>query len=348
MKTVAFPGLGLEFQLESTAFTVFGIDIQWYGIIISLGIICAFSLFYYLGVKKEKILPDTIYNITLMAVPLAVVGARVFYVVSEWDEYKDRGFLNMINIRNGGLAIYGGIIFGLITVVLYNKYKKTNALSMLDALAPAVMVGQAIGRWGNFVNVEAYGWSEGAKNLPWRMWIERVVVNDQVMIGEHFVHPTFLYESLWNILGLVLILTLLYPRKKFDGQIVFAYLGWYGFGRALIESLRADSLYIVDGLKLSVVIGICGVIACIIGEFVRYRKYKEQQKEIQNYTSSFASVIDEIKKEDDVLAQANFEASAPETEDSVAAEPEADIEQGISEIEEAEKKIEESEFKTEE
>ncbi len=346
MKKVAFPGLGLEFELNSTAFTVFGIDIQWYGIIISLGIISAFCLFYYYGVKKEKIDPDSIYNITLLAVPLAVVGARTFYVVSEWDQYKDGGFFNMINIRGGGLAIYGGIIFGLIAVILYNKYKKTNALSMLDALAPAVMLGQAIGRWGNFVNVEAYGWSEGAKNLPWRMWIERVVVNDKILFDEHFVHPTFLYESLWNILGLVLILTLLYPRKKFDGQILFAYLGWYGFGRALIESLRADSLYIVDGLKLSVVIGVVCFIASIIGEFVLYRKYTEEQKELQSYTSSLASVIDEIKKEDDVLAQANFEASEPEAD--APSDSEADTEQIDSEIKQAEENIQNTNFETEE
>ncbi len=346
MKKVAFPGFGLEFELNSTALTVFGIDIQWYGIIISLGIISAFALFYYYGVKKEKIDPDSIYNITLIAVPLAVVGARAFYVVSEWENYKGRGFYEIINIRGGGLAIYGGIIFGLIAVILYNKYKKTNSLSMLDALAPAVMLGQAIGRWGNFMNVEAYGWSENAKNLPWRMWIERVVVNDRVLVGEHFVHPTFLYESLWNLLGLVLILTLLYPRKKFDGQVLFAYLGWYGFGRALIESLRADSLYIVDGLKLSVVIGVSCVVASIIGEFVLYRKYKEEQKELQSYASSLASVIEEIKKEDDVLAEANFESSASEAD--APCESEADMEQGVSEIEDAEKTINNTDFETEE
>ncbi len=337
MKKVAFPGFGLEFELNSTAFSVFGIDIQWYGIIISFGIICAFCLFYYLSVKKEKIHPDNVYNITLIAIPFAVIGARFFYVVTKWDSYKGQGFMNMINIRKGGLAIYGGIIFGLIAVLLYNKFKKSSALSMLDALAPAVMVGQAIGRWGNFVNVEAYGWSEGAKNLPWRMWIERVYVDDVPMYGEHFVHPTFLYESLWNILGLVLILTLLYPRKKFDGQILFAYLGWYGFGRAIIESVRADSLYIVDGIKLSVFIGVCGVIAAVIGEFALYRKYKEAQKEQIAYTSAFGSVLEAIKQEEDVLAKANFEASEPETVINEAEiTNDSDINAGLQEIENTE------------
>ncbi len=346
MKIVEFPGLGLKFELNPTAFTIFGIDVQWYGIIISLGIISAFCLFYFYGVKKEKIDPDSIYNVALIAVPLAVIGARAFYVVSKWDYYKVEGFKEIINIRGGGLAIYGGIIFGLIAVVLYNKYKKTDALSMLDALAPGVMLGQAIGRWGNFMNVEAYGWTENAKNLPWRMWIERVYVNGEPLFGEHFVHPTFLYESLWNIIGLALILIFLYPRKKFNGQILFAYLGWYGFGRALIESIRADSLYIVGPIKLSVFIGICCVVAAIIGEFLLYRKYKEHKNEISEYNSPLAKVVEAIKQEDDVLSQGNFEESTPENDSP--AESEADTEQIDDEIKNAQQNIENTQFETEE
>ena len=155
---IGFPGLGIEmFEMNRTAFTVFGVDIQWYGILLSTGIVLAFLLFYRLGTKQEHIKADDIYNVTLFTVPVAIIGARFVYVITNWDSYKGKGFLNMINIRGGGIAIYGAIIFGLLTVIVYNRVKKVGTLSMLDALAPAVMLGQTIGRWGNFVNGEAYG-----------------------------------------------------------------------------------------------------------------------------------------------------------------------------------------------
>lgn len=174
---IGFPGLGIEmFEMNRTAFTVFGVDIQWYGILLSTGIVLAFLLFYRLGTKQEHIRADDIYNVTLFTVPVAIIGARFVYVITNWDSYKGKGFLNMINIRGGGIAIYGAIIFGLLTVIVYNRVKKVGTLSMLDALAPAVMLGQTIGRWGNFVNGEAYGWSEGVEKLPWRMQLDHTVL----------------------------------------------------------------------------------------------------------------------------------------------------------------------------
>ncbi len=316
MNEVKFPGLGLEFTLSETAFSIFGLDIKWYGVIITTGILLAFLLFYRYAVKKEQLDPDSIYNITLLVMPIAIIGARFVYVITEWeDRFKGKGFINMINIRQGGIAIYGAIIFGLITVLIYNKIKKQSSLAMLDALAPAVMLGQAIGRWGNFVNAEAYGWSEGVENLPWRMWLEKVYIDDIYQKDIHFVHPTFLYESLWNVLGLALILFVLYRKKKFNGEIFFAYLGWYGLGRAYIETLRADSLYIVGTLKFSVFVGIVCAIAAVIGEIVLYRRHKEEKSEMSEYTSAFESVRIATSNEEDALDQSVFDTETEETAD---------------------------------
>ena len=268
----------------------------------------AFFLFYNLAVKRELLDADTVYNIVLLILPIAIIGARFVYVITEWDRFKGKGFINMINIRNGGIAIYGAIIFGLAAVLIYNKVKKTSSLSMLDALAPAVMVGQIIGRWGNFVNAEAYGWSEGVDKLPWRMELERYVIDGKLNPEEvTSVHPTFLYESVWNLIGLAIILIFLYRKKKFIGEIFFAYMGWYGLGRAYIETLRADSLYIVGSIKFSVVVGILCVIAAIVGEIVLYKRYKEEQLEMTEYKSAFEAVKVALSKEEDALKQGETE-----------------------------------------
>ena len=333
MKKIGFPGLGWEFELDSTAFTVFGINIQWYGIIISVGIVLAFLLFYRLATKKEQILPDTVYNITLLVVPIAIIGARITYVATRWDDYKDGGFLNMINIRNGGLAIYGAVIFGLATVLIYNKIKKTSSLAMLDALAPAVMLGQVIGRWGNFVNAEAYGWTADVEKYPWRMWLETVKV-DGVTVDSHLVHPTFLYESLWNLIGLVIILAVIYRKKKFNGQIFCAYMGWYGFGRFFIEMIRADSLYI-GKLKFSVLVGALCFIGAVVCAFIFSHRSKAEREELEEYESGFTAAKLASQAEGDALDESVYdnseadgteepEAEAGEEGEKVAAEGERD------------------------
>lgn len=314
MNKITFPGLGLEFSINETAFTLFGLEIKWYGVILTTGILLAFLLFYYLAVKREMLDADTIYNIVLMVLPIAIFGARFVYVATEWDRFKGKGFINMINIRNGGIAIYGAILFGLATVLIYNKVKKTSSLSMLDALAPAVMLGQIVGRWGNFVNAEAYGWSEGVDKLPWRMELERYVIDGKLNPPEvTSVHPTFLYESVWNLIGLAIILIFIYRKKKFNGEVFFAYLGWYGLGRAYIETLRADSLYIVGTLKFSVVVGILCVIAAIIGEIALYRRYKEEKLEMSEYKSAFEAVKVALSNEEDAL-KINDSVANDETE----------------------------------
>ena len=321
MKKIGFPGLGWEFELDSTAFTVFGVNIQWYGIIISLGIVLAFILFYRLATRKEQISGDSVYNITLLIVPIAIIGARFVYVATRWDVYKGTGFWNIINIRGGGLAIYGAVIFGLATVLIYNKIKKSSSLAMLDALAPAVMLGQIIGRWGNFVNGEAYGWTENVEKFPWRMWLETVKV-DGVTIDSHLVHPTFLYESLWNLIGLALILAVLYRKKKFNGEIFCAYMGWYGFGRFFIEMIRADSLYI-GGLKFSVLVGALCFIAAVVCAFVFSHRGKAEKEELEEYQSSFSAARLASENEGDALDQSIYDVTEP-SDDTDPNEPAID------------------------
>ena len=235
MHTVAFPGLGLEFEINSVAFSIAGIEVKWYGILITIGICLALFMFYRYAKNKEGLPEDHLYNLALITVPVSIVGARVMYVVTEWDRYRG-DFLKMINIREGGLAIYGAIIFGIITVYTYSRITKLSTLKLMDAAAPAVMIGQAIGRWGNFMNAEAYGYSPGVETLPWRMEITDSLGRVTV------AHPTFLYESLWNVVGF-LLLHFLADKRKYDGQIALGYAAWYGLGRSWIEGLRVDSLY---------------------------------------------------------------------------------------------------------
>ena len=271
---------------------------------------------YYYAVKKEKLPSDNVYDITLIVIPIAMIGARFVYVAANWEYYKTVSFLDKINIRNGGIAIYGAIIFGLITVLVFNLIKKTNPFPMLDALAPAVMLGQVIGRWGNFTNTEAYGWSRGIEKLPWRMWIERVEIDGRYEPGLHLVHPTFLYESLWNAIGLCLIVFLLYRKKKFNGEIFFAYIGWYGLGRAFIEMLRTDSLYLVGNLKFSVFVGFTCVFAAIIGLIILYRRHLDESRELAGYKSQFEAVRISLSNEENALDQSVFETEIEETEEN--------------------------------
>ena len=287
MHTVSFPGLGLSFDLNPVAFSVFGLDVRWYGVIITIGIIAAFCYAYFRATKTERIHPDHLYNLALFTIPLGIVGARFIYVATKWEDYKG-DFFKIIDIRSGGLAIYGAIIFGGATVITYCLIKKLNVWKVVDAVAPGVMLAQAIGRWGNFVNAEAYGSSANVGNLFCRM-----------EIGGVAYHPTFLYESLWNLIGFALINLIFYRKKKFDGEIFFLYIGWYGFGRAWIELLRTDSLYI-GKFKFSVVVGILSFIASIIGLIVLSLKHKKDEQAAKTeveYTPKFARAAAMVAEE---------------------------------------------------
>jgi len=275
---VSFPGLGIKnIDIDPVVFRPFGVEIRWYALIICIGIICAFFYFYRRAIRTEKLLEDDVLNITLLAVPLAIVGARFLYVITNLNSYDS--FFEMINIREGGLAIYGGIIFGALTMFAYTKIKRLPTFKFLDAIAPAVLIGQIIGRWGNFMNGEAFGEEYGAASLPWRM--ELVNTYDSGVVKSFVTHPTFLYESLWNLLGFVLI-NLLYKKKRFDGQIFLAYVAWYGFGRGLIEILRSDSL-LVFGQKLMVYLGLLTCATAIAIYVVLLRRAETKTDEVAEF-----------------------------------------------------------------
>ncbi len=233
---IAFPGLGIgEFSVDSTAFTIFGMEIAWYALIITFGMICT-TIYTVLQAKKIGITFDDVIDYALFTIPFGVIGARLYYVLSEIDQYDS--FLEVINIREGGLAIYGGIIAGTITVFVVSHFKKINFFAFGDCVAPGVLLAQGIGRWGNFMNGEAFGYE-----TDWfcRMQLQNVLTGGKVME----VHPTFLYESLWNLTGVLLVyLFARYIGKKYDGQLILLTFGWYGLGRMFIEGLRTDSLYI--------------------------------------------------------------------------------------------------------
>ena len=263
MNSVSFPNLGWSFNINETAFTIFGRDIAWYGVIVTTAIIAA-VIYVYRRSKKDGIITDDFLDIAIFTVISGVVGARLYYVLTSLDRYDS--FWDVFKVWEGGLGIYGGIIGGAAAAIGVLLYKKMNVLKFFNGLAPACMLGQIIGRWGNFMNAEAYGSVEsfeffgktfdisGSKTMP---WIMEVVEAD----GPVLCQPTFLYECLWNLIGFVLI-NIFYKKKKYDGQPVLWYLAWYGFGRMFIEGLRTDSLY-VGGVKISQLIGAVCVVVCV-------------------------------------------------------------------------------------
>ncbi|WP_279289001.1 prolipoprotein diacylglyceryl transferase [Anaerosolibacter carboniphilus] len=214
-------------NMDPVAFELFGLSIRWYGILISLGIVLATLLAIHRA-KKENINEERILDLVLITVPSAIIGARLYYVIFNWSYYQG-DFFRMINIREGGLAIHGGVIAGIIVGYFFCKYHKLEFWKIADIVAPSIILGQAIGRWGNYVNQEAYG---GPTDLPWG-----------IVVDGTKVHPTFLYESLWNFM--VCVFLLWYDRrKKFQGELLLLYGILYSVARFFIEGLRTDSLMI--------------------------------------------------------------------------------------------------------
>ena len=219
------------------------ISIRWYAICIVSGLILA----VYLSMKeapRKKINPDDIIDFILIAFPLAIVGARLYYVIFEWGYYSQH-LGEIFAIWNGGIAIYGGLLTGALVLYLFSRRRLIEPIDFLDIAAPSVMIAQSIGRWGNFFNQEAYGTAVKSLNyLP-------SFIRDQMYIDGSYRQPTFLYESIWNLLGFLLILILRRkPQFLRQGEITAFYLIWYGFGRMIIEGMRTDSLMFA-GLRVS-------------------------------------------------------------------------------------------------
>ncbi|MCI9466425.1 MAG: prolipoprotein diacylglyceryl transferase [Ruminiclostridium sp.] len=259
MNTVAFPGLGLTFHLDRVALSLGSFQIYWYGVIIALGAVLAVFFCMRTG-PRLGIQGNDFLDVLLFALPGGILGARLYYIIFNPSLYvKAGGGIDLaacVNIHKGGLAIYGGILAGTLIVFLVSRHKKIPFPAMVDLCTFGLLIGQIAGRWGNFVNVEAYG---GETDLPWRMGIETAQ-------GYWEVHPTFLYESLWNLLGFFLLLLVLGKGlRKFDGMLFLLYLAWYGFGRGFIEGLRTDSLYFFDtGLRVSQLLGFASCVLALL------------------------------------------------------------------------------------
>ena len=228
---IDFAGLGLKIN-PPAGFTIGSFDIRLYGIIIALGLVLA--VVYALRRREQfGLSEDDLMDGVLWIAPFAILCARIYYCAFEWDRYADNP-ISILYIWEGGLAIYGGVIGAAVGIIVFCKIKKIRLGAMLDVVSIGFLIGQSIGRWGNFMNREAFG-------APTESFLRMGLLNQFTGQVEYY-HPTFLYESVWNAIGFAL-LHFLSKRRQYDGQIALGYVAWYGLGRALIEGLRMDSLY---------------------------------------------------------------------------------------------------------
>ncbi len=310
---ISFPGIGIDwFTVDKVAFSIGDLSVRWYGIILTLGIV--FGVLYAMfRSKHEGISTEDVLDFAIWVVLLAVIGARLYYVLTtlktDTGEWRYDGFLDAIAIWEGGIAIYGAIIGGALGVFIVSKvkkYDKTKLLKVCDMVAPGVMLGQIIGRWGNFVNGEAHG-VETTSFL--RMGLMGAA-DTKYPYKEMFYHPTFLYESVWNLIGFVLI-NIFYRKKKYDGQILLAYLAWYGFGRMFIEGLRTDSLYI-GVFRVSQVVGFLCFVICTTLLLYFFFRSKRKQKDAEEYVSQYDNLRGPSLHKVSRAAEQTEEQAAPE------------------------------------
>lgn len=257
---VSFPGLGLDFQISPVAFSLGSYPVYWYGIIIASGLLLA-VLYAFVSSKRYNVDGNKLINCILVGIVTGIIGARLYYCLFEW-EYYGKNPIEILYINNGGLAIYGGIIGALTGGLIVAKIQKMKIMPVLDIAMVGFLLGQGIGRWGNFMNQEAFG---TPTDLPWGMVSEGT--------GNIAVHPCFLYESVWCLLGFAVLHFFGKYRQRYAGQMFYCYLVWYGFERMIVEGLRTDSLYLPFEIfgnavrvsqLLSAVIFIIGIVLLLI------------------------------------------------------------------------------------
>jgi phosphatidylglycerol:prolipoprotein diacylglycerol transferase len=267
---IAFPHLGIYLRNVPKTITIGNFSIALYGIVIAIGMLCGIALAAHIA-KKTNQNPDTYWDISIWLIIFSIIGARVYYVIFFWDAYRNDP-IQIFNLRGGGLAIYGGVIAGVITAVVYCHVKKIRPRVVLDTAAYGLILGQIIGRWANFFNREVFGgYTDNlfAMRLPIAMVRERDITADlasHIQAGTNYiqVHPTFLYESLWNLM-ILCIMFWYRKRKKFDGEMMLLYFGGYGLGRAWIEYIRTDQLYITGTtIPVSMVLAIVMLAVSIV------------------------------------------------------------------------------------
>ena len=320
---ISFPMLGdltLNFPASFT-FNLFGHEftIYLYGIVMAIAFLAAV---FYASRKAPKlgIKSDDIFSLVLWVLPIAIVGCRIYYVISEWDRYKDN-LIDIFKIWEGGIAMYGGTIAGALTIVVWSHFKKIPIGATLDVGGSALILGQVIGRWANFVNREAFGYQT---DVFCRMGLTRP--------GEEtvYVHPTFLYESLWNLVGFLIINFYWYRKdhRKYDGQIFIFYVFWYGTGRAMVEGLRTDSLYIPGtNIRTSQLVAACSAVIALIILLVNIKRpHKPTFASVQAAEAAAAEAAADS-------APDNAEAESTEATGAEAAAAEASEEAGAGSTE---------------
>lgn len=301
MNLVEFPNLGgLKFTINPVAFQVFGLPIYWYGIIIALG----FMLAIFLALRScqgHGIDPENLIDLILYATPVAIISARLYYVIFSWDQYRNN-LSEIINTRRGGLAIYGGIIGALLVALIFTRVKKLSFMKILDFISPYIALAQAIGRWGNFVNQEAFGTNT---TLPWGMTSDRIrdeltrlQIEGRSVNPALPVHPTFLYESLLD-LCIFLFLIRYSKKEKAEGEVFFLYMISYGTGRFFIEGLRTDSL-MLGNLRISQVLAFVFVLAFGIAFYLKRKKAAEDGENAETGRSEYGAVLRKLMDEEDI------------------------------------------------
>ncbi len=323
---VSFKGFGIDFEMSNKAFEVAGFPIYWYGIIIAF----AFLIAVLLGLrscKKFDLEQENILDLVLLAAPAAIIGARLYYVIFSWDQYKD-DLTKIFKMRDGGLAIYGGVIAALIVAWIYSRRKKISPLHLIDFGVPYLVLGQAIGRWGNFANQEAFG---TMTNLPWRM---NGTVPDEYLLSlsagidlsKWGVHPTFLYESLWDF-AIFLFLIFFRKRKKQNGEVLSLYLILYGVGRFMIEGLRTDSLYMGNFRVSQLLSALLVVVFGALFIYMRIRKNKAIEDEpVTLGQSEYGALLAKLKAEEDAAEEMSADAPGADATQATLTEDEQEQE----------------------
>ncbi|MBQ3392418.1 MAG: prolipoprotein diacylglyceryl transferase [Lachnospiraceae bacterium] len=280
---IAFPHLGIYLRDVPKSFVIGNFSIALYGIIIACAMLAGLSMAAWIA-KRTGQNPDHYWDLGIWLIIFTIVGARIYYVIFSWDYYKD-DLLQIFNLRGGGLAIYGGVIAGVLTVAIYARRKKLSVPLMMDTCSYGLVLGQIIGRWGNFFNREVFGeYTDSllAMRLPVSMVRERDIselIRAHMTEGTNYiqVHPTFLYEGLWN-LGLLLLMLFLLKKKHFDGEMALLYFAGYGIGRAWIELIRTDQLYITGTrIPVSMALGLAVAAVCIVVEIVIMSRRKKER-----------------------------------------------------------------------
>ena len=288
---------GIELTLKPIAFTIslgsFHWDVYWYGIIIALGFLLAL-IYGYTNAKRFNINVDRMLDVILVAVPVAILSARTYYVLFDGEKLESFGDFFGFGNSSGfaGLAIYGGVIGAFVSGALMCKLRKIKILDMFDLAALGFLIGQGIGRWGNFVNQEAFGTLTGSD------WWGMESVRTQAVVGDGLVHPCFLYESIWCILGFF-VLHKLSKKRTFSGEVALMYCAWYGFGRGFIELLRTDSL-MLGSFRVSALLSYLLCIASIVSLVVLKKKFADEN---QSYTALFADGDEETEAEEENIEE---------------------------------------------